>query len=235
MPGPNLSSFSAVTFDVFGTIINWEPEISRFLRAWVEPQGLKQTDAELLAIYDRLRQPIQNERPAFRYPEVLKRTLDAMSAELECALPSELREAFGAIAGTHQPFPDSRETLLALRSQGLKLGALSNIDDISFSKVLTTLDVSFDVVVTAERVGAYKPDKAHFMAALSDMLAFGIPPSQVLHVAQSRRADIVPANALGLTCVWVNRQGHVFGRQGEGAEQSRPDFEVSSLASLLSP
>ena len=232
---PNLSDYSAATFDVYGTIINWEPEIAVFLRTWVDSQGLKKTDAELLAMYDRLRKPIQTERPAHRYPEVLKRTLDAMSGELGCALPAEVREEFGGIAGTHKPFPDSRDVLLGLRKRGLKLGALSNIDEASFARMLKTLDVSFDVVVTAERVGAYKPDKVHFMAALSDMLAMGIPQSSVLHIAQSRRADVVPANELGLTCVWVNRRGHIFGRQGEGAEHSHPDFEVSSLASLLEP
>ena len=184
-------------------------------------------------MYDRLRQPIQNERPAHRYPEVLKRTLDAMSEELGCALPLDLREDFGSIAGAHQPFPDSRGALLGLRKLGLKLGALSNIDEVSFARMLETLGVSFDTVVTADRVGAYKPDKAHFMAALSDLLAMNIPPSRVLHIAQSRRADIVPANELGLACVWVKRRGHVFGRQGQGAENARPDFEVSSLAELV--
>ena len=228
-----LSDYAATTFDVYGTIIDWEPEIATFLRGWVESQGLKKTDAELLSIYDSLRQPIQSERPAHRYPEVLRRTLDAMAAELNCSLSSGVRERFGAIAGTHSPFPDSRDALLELRRRGLKLGALSNIDEASFARMLQTLGVSFDVVVTAERVGAYKPDKPHFMAALSDLLAMGIPPEKVLHVAQSRRADIVPANELGLTCVWVNRQGHIFGRHGDGAEDSHPDFEVSSLAELL--
>ena len=93
---------------------------------------------------------------------------------------------------------------------------------------------SFDVVVTAQRVGAYKPDHAHFWAALSDLLAKGIPPERVLHVAQSRRADIVPANALGLCCVWVNRTGRVFGRTGQGAETATPDAEIDSLAGLVS-
>lgn len=91
---------------------------------------------------------------------------------------------------------------------------------------------SFDIVVTAERVGAYKPDHAHFWAALSDLLAMGIPPQRMLHVAQSKRADIVPANALGLSCVWVNRPGHIFGRAGQGAETAIPTVEISDLASL---
>lgn len=230
---PDLTQYSAATFDVYGTIINWEPEIADFLQAWTSSQGQDRSRDELLTMYDRLRQPIQDLRPAYRYPEVLRKTLDAMTLELNCELPASLREEFGEIAGTHKPFPDSRDALLALKERGLKLGALSNIDEESFSRMLKTLDVEFDVVVTAQRVGAYKPDKAHFMAALSDMLALGIPQSQVLHIAQSRRADVVPANEIGLSCVWVNRQGHKFGRSGAGAEDCRPDFEVPSLKALV--
>lgn len=230
---PRLSEFQALTFDVYGTIINWEPEIAAFLGSWTASEGLEKSESELLSLYDRLRQPIQHERPAHRYPEVLRRTLDAMATALSCGLPADLRSQFGDIAGTHKPFPDARDALLQLQQRGLLLGALSNIDDASFATMTQTLGVTFDVVVTAQRVGAYKPDQTHFLAALSDLLACGIAPDRVLHVAQSRRADIVTANALGLTCVWVNRQGHIFGRQGDGAEHAQPDYEISNLAELL--
>ena len=228
-----LTEYRAITFDVYGTIINWEPEIAAFLRSWTAAEGLDASDSDLLLLYDRLRQPIQRERPAHRYPEVLRRTLDAMASELRCSLPAALRSQFGNIAGSHKPYPDAQQSLLQLQDQGFVLGALSNIDDASFATMTQTLGVTFDVIVTAERVGAYKPDPTHFLAALSDLLAQGIQPEQVLHVAQSKRADIVTANQLGLTCVWVNRQGHLFGRQGDGAEQALPDYEVSTLAELL--
>ena len=143
------------------------------------------------------------------------------------------RDAFGEIAASHAPFEDSRSALSALKSLGLTLGALSNIDERSFAQATERAGISFDVVVTAERVGAYKPDHTHFWAALSDLLALGIPRERVLHVAQSRRADIVPANRIGLSCVWVDRPGHMFGRAGCGAEDARPDWQVSSLADLV--
>lgn len=228
-----LSDFDALTFDFYGTIVNWEPEILSFLLKWTQDQGLSVPDDSLLEIYDRLRQPIQTERPAWRYPEVLRHTLDAMAQELDCALPSAVRDEFGGIAATHQPFPDSVQTLNALKARGLVLGALSNVDEVSFEKILGRLGVAFDFTVTAQRVGAYKPDKAHFMAALSDLRALGIEKDRVLHVAQSMRADIAPANELGILCVWVNRPGHVFGRRGGGAQSARPTFTVSSLAELL--
>lgn len=231
--GLQLSDFDAVTFDFYGTIVDWEPEILAFLKSWTRDQGCVIPDSTLLETYDQLRQPIQAERPAWSYPEVLKRTLDAMSRDFNCELPPELRQEFGSIAATHQAFPDSLETLNSLRSRGLVLGALSNVDEASFEKVLNRLGFNFDIKITAERVGAYKPDKAHFMAAMADLRAQGIEREQVLHVAQSKRADIVPATELGLTCVWVERAGHVFGRKGAGAEDARATYRTSTLAELL--
>lgn len=228
-----LSDFDALTFDFYGTIVDWEPEILAFLRSWTHGQGCRAADDTLLDLYDSLRQPIQLERPAWRYPEVLRRTLDAMAGELDCALPESLRADFGGIAAQHRAFPDSVQALHKLRERGLVLGALSNIDDESFAKVLSRLGFDFDIRVTAQRVGAYKPDKSHFMAALADLRARGIEKERVLHVAQSKRADIVPATELGLSCVWVERPGHVFGRRGGGAEGASATHRVSSLAELL--
>ena len=229
----DLSNYDAVTFDFYGTIVDWEPEIFSFLQRWTHSQGCSISDSDLLEIYDRLRQPIQNERPAWRYPEVLMRTLDEMALEFDCPLPVTLRREFGGIAATHRAFSDSIETLCELRKRGLVLGALSNVDDTSFEAILQGLGFEFDIKVTAQRVGAYKPDMAHFNVALADLRALGIEKDRVLHVAQSKRADVVPANALGLTCVWVERPGHKFGRKGGGAENAQATYRVSSLAQLL--
>ena len=228
-----LSAFDALTFDFYGTIVDWEPEILAFLQEWTRGQGLDLPDKILLESYDRLRQPIQSDRPIWQYPEVLKRTLDAMASELDCNLSAELRLEFGGIAATHKAFPDSIETLNQLRQRGLILGALSNADDMSFQTVLKNLCFDFDFKVTAQRVGSYKPDKTHFLAALSDLRAIGIEKERVLHVAQSKRADIVPATELELACVWIDRPGHVFGREGSGAENVQPTFTLTSLEQLL--
>lgn len=231
--GLQLADFDAVTFDFYGTIVNWEPEINTFLKSWTQNEGCSIPDTALLETYDRLRQPIQAKRPVWSYPEVLRRTLDAMASELGCSLPSELRHRFGNIAADHRPFTDSLEALEELRSRGKLLGALSNIDEDSFAKILQRLGFTFDIKVTAERVSSYKPDKAHFLTALADLGSLGIEKERVLHVAQSKRADIVPATELGLTCVWVDRPGHVFGRQGGGADAVQATYHVSSLAELL--
>ena len=229
----NVGHFDAVSFDVYGTILDWEPEISGFLSEWAASAGTAIPNQDLLSAYDRLRQPLQDERPAQRYPEILKRTLEQLGKEFDLAVSDGMLETFAGIAARHGPFADSVGALESLRSMGLKLAALSNIDDESFKKATSAAGLEFDVVVTAQRVGAYKPDHAHFWAALSDLRAMGIPMNRVLHVAQSRRADIVVANAIGLASVWVNRPGHVFGRVGRGAEGAKPDFEADSLATVV--
>jgi len=224
--------FDAITFDVYGTILDWEPEIAGFLDAWASSCGLTIDRPELLSAYDRLRQPLQDERPALSYPEILRQTLQRLGDEYGVEVADDLLDRFSGIAATHEPFADSVQALDALRAMGFKLAALSNIDDDSFAKATAAAGITFDVVVTAERVGAYKPDHAHFWAALSDLRAMGIPMNRVLHVAQSLRADIVVANAIGLTSIWVDRPGHIFGRTGRGAEQAKPDVEADGLAAV---
>ena len=229
----DVTKFDAVSFDVYGTILNWEPEIADFLSDWALSCGLTVETVELLSTYDGIRQLLQDERPALRYPEVLKRTLEAMGTDFGVSVEANFLDRFSGIAATHKPFDDSVPALDAMRAMGLKLAALSNIDDKSFADVTSAAGIEFDVVVTAQRVGAYKPDHAHFWAALSDLRALGIPMDRVLHVAQSRRADIVVANEIGLKSVWVNRPGHVFGRIGRGAEDAKPDFKADSLATVV--
>tara|TARA_R110002073_G_scaffold66706_1_gene166466 strand:+ start:3812 stop:4522 length:711 start_codon:yes stop_codon:yes gene_type:complete len=229
----DIKNFDAVSFDVYGTILNWEPEIAQFLSDWSAANGRTLDQQQLLNAYDRVRQPLQSIRPALRYPEVLSSTLARLAEEFDLPVADDQLLAFSRIAASHKPFPDSVESLSDLRSMGLKLAALSNIDDASFAKATSAANLSFDITVTAERVGAYKPDHAHFWAALSDLQALGIPMHRVLHVAQSKRADIVVANDIGLTCVWVNRPGHVFGRTGQGAEGAKPDYVADSLAAVV--
>lgn len=106
--------FDAISFDVFGTVPNWEPEIAEFLGSWTAESGLELTHEELLAAYDRLRQPLQDLRPALRYPEVLKQTLDAMADQYRIDTAPEVRERFGDTAATHSPFADSIKALADL-------------------------------------------------------------------------------------------------------------------------
>ena len=114
-----------------------------------------------------------------------------------------------------------------------RIGALSNIDNASLESSCRKLDVRFDIIVTAERVGAYKPDLPHFETAIADLAALGIARERILHVGQSLRADITPANQLGLKCAWINRPARLLGLSGEGAAEARPDLTASSLQEFV--
>ncbi|NUB28128.1 HAD-IA family hydrolase [Azospirillum brasilense] len=227
-----LSDFDAVTFDVYGTLIDWEPSIAVFLADWAAKSGVTATSNEMIMSFDRARAAIQKERPAHLYPEVLRRCFDRISNDFGVAVDFDRREEFAATPHHWPAFSDVPSGLKRLQAVA-KVGALSNIDNASLASSCGKMDIAFDILVTAERVGAYKPSLEHFDTALADLDAMGIARSRVLHVGQSLRADITPANKLGLKCVWINRPNRLLGLSGEGAAEARPDLTVSSLAEML--
>lgn len=227
-----LSDFDAITFDVYGTLIDWEPSIAAFLRGWAEENEIRADDETLVMAFDRARAEIQKERPAHLYPEVLGRCFDRICAEYDVPANPDRRRQFAASPHTWPAYADSHDGLVRLQ-QSARIGAFSNIDQASLNTSCQQLDFRFDLVVTAQRVGAYKPDWPHFDIGIGDLGRLGIPRERILHVGQSLRADITPANKLGLRCAWVNRPGRLLGLSGEGAAQARPDLTVSSLAELV--
>ncbi|WP_315755874.1 HAD-IA family hydrolase [Bradyrhizobium sp. SZCCHNRI2007] len=227
-----LSDFDAVTFDVYGTLIDWEPSIAEFLLKWAAKKGVTATGDDLIMSFDRARADIQKERPAHLYPEVLRRCFDRISSDFGVPADREQREVFSTAPHRWPAYSDVRAGLKRLQARA-KIGALSNIDNASLTSSCEKMAVTFDIVVTAERVGAYKPSPEHFDTALADLDAVGIARSRVLHVGQSLRADITPANKLGLKCVWINRPERLLGLSGEGAAEARPDLTVGSLAEML--
>jgi 2-haloalkanoic acid dehalogenase type II len=227
-----LSDFDAVTFDVYGTLIDWEPAIVEFLVRWATEHGVTATAEQLIMSFDGARAIIQKERPAHLYPEVLRRCFDRISSDFGVTIDPERREAFSATPHQWPAYSDAPAGLKQLQARA-KIGALSNIDNASLTSSCKKMAVDFDIVVTAERVGAYKPSPEHFDTALADLAAMGIARSRVLHVGQSLRADITPANKLGLKCVWINRPERLLGLSGEGAADAHPDLTVGSLAEML--
>ncbi len=143
------------------------------------------------------------------------------------AQSSVIRSAIGS------PSQTASGALAQLR-QGYVLGALTNMDDASFAKSHALLDGCFEFVVTAERAGAYKPSLRHFVLGLTDLAERKIPPHRVLHVAQSLRADVRPANLLGQDVVWINREGRGLGHTGFGAELAVPMASFPTMDSFVS-
>lgn len=222
-----LDRFTHLTFDCYGTLIDWETGILAALRPVLDRHGVAVSDDDALALYGELESAA--ERGAYRaYRDVLAAVVDGFGERYGFVPMAAERETLAASVGAWPPFADSADALRSLAHR-YRLVILSNIDDDLFARSARHLGVEFAAVVTAQQVGSYKPDPRNFRALL-DRLA--ISPGQILHVAQSLFHDIAPARAIGLATVWVNRR---HDRPGSGATPpatARPDFEVPDLATL---
>ncbi|MGD8451728.1 MAG: haloacid dehalogenase type II [Phycisphaerae bacterium] len=229
----NLHDFQALTFDCYGTLIDWETGLLNALRPWTQRCGLGAADEDLLTVFGELEPAEQAARPTTRYPEILRAVLAKMAAHFGVDATVDELAAFGESVRDWPAFADSPAALASLK-ESHKLVIVSNIDHASFAHSARKLGVAFDLVITAEDVGSYKPAPGHFTAALAALADRGIPRERVLHVAQSLFHDHVPAKALGLHTVWVNRRA---GRSGSGATRTpdvviQPDLVVQTLAEL---
>ena len=231
---PRLTDFKALTFDCYGTLIDWETGILDGLRPWQRRAAIKATDDKLLEAFAEIESAIQTEHPAMLYPDTLATALKKLAGRYQSSATGDEARAFGQSVKDWPAFPDSAAALAYLKRH-YKLVIVSNIDRASFRHSNDRLGVAFDQVVTAEDVGSYKPALAHFHAALGWLAKAGVPKARVLHTAQSLFHDHVPAKRLGLATLWINRRA---GRPGGGAtaaapEEVKPDWEVPSMAAMI--
>lgn len=226
-----LSDFEALSFDCYGTLIDWEAGIAAVLGPWARENGLYVDDEALLTAYADHEARAEAEHPQALYPDVLTRSFAALAADLGTPLAQHEADRLATSVPAWPPFPDTVEALTAL-AQRHKLIILSNVDRASFAGSNARLGVVFDAVVTAEDVGAYKPSPQNFTALADAAAGLGVGPGRLLHVAQSLFHDHVPAKRAGLPTVWINRR---HDRPGWGATPQpqsdvRPDWEFSSMA-----
>jgi 2-haloacid dehalogenase len=193
--------FDVLTFDCYGTLIDWETGLSEALAAVLRPRGLEPPDDDLLESYAR--QEAEEERGAYRpYREVLARSLRGVCRDYGVTPSDEEARAFADSVGDWPAFADSGAALARL-AERFRLGVITNCDDDLFTRSRARLGVSFDWVVTAQAVGSYKPDPRMFQAAFE---AVAVPRERILHVAQSLYHDHVPARQLGMSTVWIQRR-----------------------------
>jgi 2-haloalkanoic acid dehalogenase type II len=229
-----LSDFAALTFDCYGTLIDWETGILAALRPWRRRAGIAADDDQLLALFGEIESSVQAAYPTMLYPQTLATTIQEMGARFGAPASQVEANAFGDSVKDWPAFPDSAAALAYL-GQHYRLAVLSNIDRASFAHSNRKLGVTFDFVVTAQDVGSYKPNLRHFEVGLERLARMGIAKDRVLHTAQSLFHDHVPAKQLGLKTMWINRRA---GRPGGGAtkppsEAVRPDWEVPSMAAFV--
>ena len=220
----------ALTFDCYGTLIDWEAGIVAAVRPLLQVHDVSKPDEqELLEQFARLEPAAQS--GVFRpYRAVLEEVAQGFGAAYGFQ-PTVAENARFATSVTAWPvFPDSPAALRVLGSR-YRLAIVSNVDDDLFAGSAARLGAAFDVVVTAQQVGSYKPAHAHFHEVLRRL---DLPRERVIHVAQSLFHDVAPARELGIATVWVNRRA---GRRGGGAtapSAARPDLEVPDLRTLAS-
>lgn len=223
----DLTTFDALTFDCYGTLIDWETGIWNALRDPLAAHGAILAKEDALALYGTLESEIEH-GPYVDYKTVLGRVLDGFGARLGFAPSPEERARFSVSVRDWPAFPDSPAALRALKTK-YKLAILSNVDDDLFAHSAARLQTHFDWVITAQQIGSYKPSPANFHAALARL---ALPKERILHVAQSLYHDIAPAKALGFTTAWVNRRHGLPGAGATPPADARPDLEVPDLAAL---
>ena len=221
-------AFDALTFDCYGTLIDWETGILAGLRAALRPHGVDAADDELLESYAETEARLEK-GPYLRYREILARGARSIAESLGTTATDQEAAAFGGSVVDWPAFPDSAAALARLKTR-FRLGVLTNCDDDLFAGSNRRLGVAFDWIVTAQQVGSYKPDERNFAALFERLAADGVARERILHVAQSLFHDHAPAKRLGMTTVWIDRR---HDRPGSGATppaEARPDATFSSMA-----
>jgi 2-haloalkanoic acid dehalogenase type II len=221
-------AFDVLTFDCYGTLIDWEAGIAVALRQALGGAAAGLGDDELLGRFAALEHDAEADGASYR--EVLVRCLRGIADQLGATVDDATAERFGGSVADWPAFPDSGESLERLRSR-FALVAITNCDDDLFAESEKQL-VPFDLVVTAQQVGRYKPDTRGFAVAHERIEhELGVPRARILHVAQSLFHDHVPAKALGMTTVWIDRRA---GRPGGATPpaEAMPDARFETLAAF---
>ena len=226
-----IRDFEALSFDCYGTLIDWETGIATVLRPWADARGLDMTDEDLLAAYSAHEAAAEEAYPTELYPRILARSMRTLGAALGVAVSDDEAQSLAVSVPDWPAFPDSSEVLERL-SRRYQLIILSNVDRTSFAGSNKRLGVTFTSILTAQDIGSYKPSPRNFAALEREADRLRVARGRLLHVAQSLFHDHVPAKAAGLPTVWIDRR-HT--KPGWGATPAppagvTPDWTFNSMA-----
>ena len=209
----NLAEYDALSFDCYGTLIDWEAGIAGVLAPWAKEVGLDLTDEELLLAYAENEAQAERDTPEALYSAILAEAFRRTGDKLGKTVSPEWAEKLGGSVPDWPAFPDSHDALASL-AKDYQLIILSNVHHEGFAGSNARLGVQFDKIITAQDVQAYKPAPNHFEALDGALKELAVPRERLLHVAQSLFHDHVPAKRHGLPSVWINRR---HDRPGWGA------------------
>jgi 2-haloacid dehalogenase len=228
-----LSDFAALSFDCYGTLIDWESGLWTALQPLVSRLDRPVEREAALAAFAEREKAQQSATPTMRYSDLLTAVHARLASDWGTAPDPAADRRFGASVGDWPAFPDTVEALRYLRGH-YRLAILSNVDRVSFERTLPRLGVPFGTICTAEEIGSYKPDPRNFRWLIERLAAAGTPQQLILHTAQSLFHDHAPANAAGLASAWIDRRTD---RSGFGATSPPPpgvrwDFRFASLGEM---
>jgi 2-haloacid dehalogenase len=232
----SLLQYEALSFDCYGTLIDWETGIWEALQPLFDANASEVSRSDVLAEFGRIESEHEAANPQMRYSDLLAVVHLELAGAYGFETTDQLDRDFGASVPRWPAFTDSTEALGFL-SDRYRLVILSNVDRASFAASNEKLGVGFDAIYTAEDIGSYKPDPANFDYLLDHLLAdFGIQPDSVLHVAQSLFHDHAPAKAAGLDTAWIDRQrlssGGEWGATMPIEDPPVPDYVYFSMAEV---
>jgi 2-haloacid dehalogenase len=217
----------ALTFDCYGTLIDWEAGLTAAFQPVFRARGIAfDGDAVLERFADH--EAAAEAGPYRRYRDVLAIALRGVSSDYGIEPTADEIEAFSGSVGEWPAFSDTTAALARLRER-FRLGVITNCDDDLFAASLPRLGVDFDWVITAQQAGSYKPDERNFELAFERI---GLPRERILHVAQSLFHDHAPAQRLGVTSVWIDRRGDRAGSGATPASEATPDARFPDMASF---
>ena len=222
----NFEQYQVLTFDCYGTLIDWEGGMLSALKPVLENHEIQLEDEKILELFAEFEST--EERDYKSYREVLRGVVRRFGDRLHFQPSLDEQDALPSSIHYWQPFSDTVAALKELH-QKYKLTIISNVDDDLFAGSAKLLEVDFEAIITAQQVRSYKPSHHNFQVAFDRL---NLSPDKILHVAASPYHDIVPAKALGLSTVWVNRR---TGQIGSGAALpaiAQPDLEVPDLQTL---
>ena len=206
-----LTEFKMLTFDTYGTLIDWESGIYNGLEPLLDKLPIRLSRDEVLELFAECEMRQQAEQPQQVYSAVLADVARAMATKWQLKLSDAEAEAFGRSVKHWPEFADSAESLQYLRQHYL-MATVTNCDRISYMGSNARLEIEWDGIYTAQDIGCYKPNPRNFdylfERARRDL---GVLPHEILHVAQSLTHDMVPATRAGMTKVWINRRHDVDG------------------------
>ena len=229
-----LTDFKVLTFDCYGTLIDWETGLYDSLRPLLGRLRTARSRNAVLEAFGRHELAQERETPEMIYSDLLAEVHRRLAREWGLTASETEHRRFGESVPDWPAFADSRPSLEYLR-QHYQLVILSNVDRVSFAGSRVKLGVQFDAVITAQDVGSYKPDPRNFRYLIDHLAGRGIAREQILHTAESLLHDHAPANAHGLASAWIHRR---YNQEGSGATVA-PDhmpkfnFRFSSLEEMV--